>query len=191
MNKLTRERVCELFNYNSETGEIVHKFRAKETFSKNAHYVRHLAFVGMNAGWANSKGYIDVNVDGKKFKAHRVAWLIENGSLPEYPGFQIDHINGIRTDNRIENLRIVTSSENSKNSGLPVSNTSGVKGVYWHKQSGKWNAKIKIGKTLKCLGLFAEIEEAAKARKAAELENGYFHNSRKSHNLTEIMGAAQ
>lgn len=102
--------------------------------------------------------------------AHRVAWALSKG---EWPSGQIDHINGNRLDNRLVNLRDVVNAENAKNMAMKSNNTSGVNGVYLHKQTGKWCAQINaFGKTIG-LGLFSQIEEAVIARKAAERVLGY------------------
>lgn len=102
--------------------------------------------------------------------AHRVAWALHYG---EWPSGQIDHINGNRLDNRRINLRDVTNAENAKNSAMRPSNTSGVNGVYLHKQTGKWCAQISaFGKTVG-LGLFSSKGDAVIARKAAERVLGY------------------
>lgn len=88
-------------------------------------------FVGKLAGWKTDTGYFSVAIYSKKYKVHRIIFLMHHGYLPE----EVDHINNNRLDNRIENLRAATSSENKKNSLLPCHNTSGIKGVSWHKSS--------------------------------------------------------
>lgn len=105
--------------------------------------------------------------------AHRVAWALYHG---EWPSGQIDHINGNRLDNRLANLRDVVNAENARNSAMTSRNTSGVNGVYLHKQTGKWCAQISaFGKTVG-LGLFTEKRDAVIARKAAERVLGYHPN---------------
>ncbi len=105
--------------------------------------------------------------------AHRVAWALHYGA---FPSGQVDHINGDRTDNRIANLRDVVNAENARNSAMNSNNTSGVCGVYLHRQTGKWCAQISaFGKTVG-LGLFADKSDAVIARKAAERVLGYHPN---------------
>jgi len=88
---------------------------------------------------------------------------------------EIDHINGDKLDNRRENLRSATRSQNKMNSGKPKNNTSGYKGVCWYKRGNKWRAQIGINGKLKHLGYFEDKEEAAKAyKKAAEKYHGEF-----------------
>lgn len=105
---------------------------------------------------------------------HRLAWELVNGPIPE--DMQVDHINGIRTDNRIENLRLVTSSGQSKNQKLREDNKSGYPGVFWRSQRKKWSAYINSEGKRKYLGLFSSKDEAIDARKEAEKQMGYHSN---------------
>jgi len=100
---------------------------------------------------------------------HRVAIAIVSG---EWPNGEVDHINGIRHDNRLCNLRVVTKCENLRNKGKYRSNTSGRVGVHWHKQHRKWSAVI-AGRTI---GVFKNIEDAIAARELAEKECNYHEN---------------
>ena len=110
------------------------------------------------AGCINSHGYRKVKVDGVLYSVHRVVWAVAHGSWPEN---QIDHINGIRDDNRLENLREATVSQNRINSGIQINTKSGIKGVY--RRGNKWCAQI--GK--KALGSFDDIELAEFVRQTA------------------------
>ena len=85
----------------------------------------------------------------------------------EWPKDQIDHINGIRTDNRFTNLREATTAENTRNGLISKNNTSGFKGVCFHKDTGRWQAKIFINGKGRHLGLFDTAEAAANAYDAA------------------------
>lgn len=91
--------------------------------------------------------------------AHRVIWAIHYGEWPEN---EVDHINGNKTDNRIENLRIATPSENRCNRGKQRNNTSGYKGVYFNKRSNSWYAEIRKSGIKKYLGSAKTPEEAHK-----------------------------
>jgi len=119
--------------------------------------------------------------------AHRVAWALYHG---EWPSGQIDHIDGNKLNNRLVNLRDVVNAENAKNMAMKSNNTSGVNGVYLHKQTGKWCAQINaFGKTIG-LGLFPKIEEAVIARKAAERVLGYSPtHGRRTQDMIEQMEA--
>ena len=125
---------------------------------------------GAFAGSLNSWGYLQVCTKGKTYKVHRLVWLIEKGYWPS----ELDHINGIRTDNRIENLREVTRKENLRNQKTRCTNSSGVMGV--GKEGGRWRARIRIDGRSIHLGYFERLEDAAKARKDADEKYGYHQN---------------
>jgi hypothetical protein len=112
------------------------------------------------AGTLRDDGYIGVYLNKKYIFAHRIVWEMFNSPLldTEY----IDHINGQRADNRIENLRKCTLQQNAYNRGKQSNNKSGYKGVSWHKQKCKWVAQIKIDGRNKFLGFFTDPEEAYK-----------------------------
>lgn len=129
---------------------------------------------GEPAGRILPDGYLQVNVGYRFRRVHRIVWEMFNGDIPE--GMQIDHINHIRTDNRIENLRLVTCKENSKNKSRSKNNRSGVTGVYFDNYSSKWKAQIKTDNGIKHLGRFLDISDAIAARKLAEEKLGYHKN---------------
>jgi hypothetical protein len=94
---------------------------------------------GQVAGSMSSKGYVYISIGYKKYQAHRLAWLWMRGN---FPAKEIDHINGNPSDNRWCNLRYATRAQNQQNRKRAVVNTSGLKGVSFHKQSGLWRARI-------------------------------------------------
>ena len=102
-------------------------------------------------------------------KSHRVIWKMVYGEDPEI----IDHINGVRDDNRLSNLRSVSHGVNSRNLGRSKSNTSGVNGVYWYPRYGRWMASIHIDGRRKNLGYFDKKQDAIAARAAADRIAGY------------------
>lgn len=110
-------------------------------------------------------GYTVIGVDGILYAAHRLAWLYVHGVWPEG---DTDHINRVRHDNRIANLREATRAQNMQNSGLRADSTTGHTGVTWDKSSGRWRAKIMVDGRHYCLGRFADLDAAIAARKAAE-----------------------
>ena len=120
---------------------------------------------GAVAGYVNSNGYRYVWVNGKDYNASRLAFLYIRGYFPEN---QVDHINRVRDDDRWCNLREVSQQCNSRNTGNPCTNTSGVKGVDWVKRAGKWRARIKGNGKSKSLGYHADFTEAVAHRLAAE-----------------------
>lgn len=111
--------------------------------------------IGSLAGWSDKHGYRNLSVNGKCFKAHRVAWAIHYG---EHPVNVIDHINGIVDDNRIQNLRETTQSNNCKNQKLRITNSYGLKGLE-RKANGDWIATICSDGVRYYLGTFKTKEE--------------------------------
>lgn len=118
-------------------------------------------------------GYIRIMVDGKRYMAHRLAFLFMAGS---FPAEETDHINGICDDNRWSNLREVTHMENLRNQKRPKDNTSSVVGVCWNKAAGKWTAKIGVKGKEMHLGLFTNFADAVYVRKSAEDQLGFHQN---------------
>jgi len=160
--ELTQERLKELFEYQPETGLLINKvFRNSK------------ALAGMEAGTIGGHGYRMVRIDWKPYHTHRLIWLYHYGKWPTH---QIDHINGDKLDNRLENLRDVDQAENLKNRKIQSNNTSGTPGVSWNKSDQKWYASIKVNGKTKNLGSFKEKERAIALRKAAEIDFGYHPN---------------
>lgn len=111
-------------------------------------------------------GALRVCILGKVFHIHRVIWFLQYGL---WPNEEIDHINGLRGDNRLSNLRLATRQENSYNKPIYKNNKSGIKGIYYHR--GRWSAQIGFQKKKIWIGDFDSIEEAKSAydAKAKEL----------------------
>ena len=150
---ITQKRLQELLHYNPSSGDFVWLVSASNRVK-----------VGDRSGCLSGRRYLVIRIDGKLCLAHRLAWLYVHG---EFPPDQIDHINGIKHDNRLSNLRPATHSENMRNQRIPSNNTSGYKGVRWHKPTGKWQAYIKVDGIQKHLGLFTDIADAVAAYAAA------------------------
>lgn len=157
---LTQERLKELLEYDPETGVFVWKITR-----------RGKAKAGARAGAINNNGYEHIWIDQIAYKSHRLAWLYVNGS---WPARAIDHINRIKSDNRITNLREATKAQNGWNRGKNSNNTSGYPGVSWHKTVGKWSARIRIDSARKHLGYFDTPEEANAAYVRAKAEHHKF-----------------
>ena len=154
---LTQERLKELLHYNPETGI----FTWKTTKGRMRE--------GNHPGTITEKGYLRFQIDGKAYLSHRVAWLHVYGVFPED---QIDHINRIKDDNRITNLREATNNLNQCNMSKRLPNSSSkYRGVGLHKSSGKWRAYVSFKGKGFSLGLHNTPEDAAKAYniKAKEL----------------------
>ena len=159
---LTLARLRELFHYDPDTG----------VFTRKTNSGRGLA--GRTAGIAHNQGYFCLCANGKKYLAHRLAWLYVTG---EWPVNDIDHINGIRADNRFANLRDVTRSVNLQNRRSPKNTArSRLLGVTFakHKLNNPWVAQICFKGKTKRLGYFAteELAHAAYLKKKREVHDG-------------------
>lgn len=156
---ITFEKAKELFVYDRETGII--KWRKRTSNRQRSNLV---------AGCtdSNSAGYIRIGFKGKLYLAHRVAMLLAYGFCSD--GLEVDHINHVRDDNRLANLRFATRKGNLRNKSRNSNNTTGVTGVVYHKARRKYRAQIKVDGVQIHLGYFSTSEEAAKARKDAEIK---------------------
>jgi hypothetical protein len=137
---ISQEKLKELLDYNPDTGIFIWKVR-------KAIQIR----IGDEAGRPDKYGYTRINLDKRQYMAHRLVWLYVYG---EWPTGQIDHVNRIKNDNRLNNLRLATGSQNQANKNLSSNNTSGLRGVSWHKASQKWRATLKRKGTQKHIGFF-------------------------------------
>jgi hypothetical protein len=183
MRKPRPELLQTLLQYDPETGALHWRKRSLEMFAncplRPAHEVRD-RWNTKNAGRAaltapTHNGYMFGTLLGKSVRAHHVIWAMMTG---KWPTAQIDHINGVRTDNRWCNLRQVQQLDNSRNMGLPSDNTSGRVGVS-RARRGRWQAYINRDRKRINLGEFGTFEEAVAAREAAELDCGYHPNDRR------------
>ena len=169
----------QLLEYNPETGELFWKPRPIEMFKSDGpnsqlqnSKIWNTKFAGRQALCARSKGYLVGTLLGQRVKSHRVAWAIANGEWPA----QIDHLNHVRDDNRLVNLRSVSNLENHRNTKRHVANKSGTCGVYWSKQRRKWIAGIRANAKNVNLGTFTRKADAIAARRAADLRFGFHSN---------------
>jgi len=159
---LTQNEVKKLFTYNRDTGELIRRisigtggFGCKQ---------------GNSVGSKSTSGYIRVRVNGKYYPRSHLVWLYHKGYLPTKV---IDHIDRVRTNDKIDNLREVVYKDNYKNLSKRTNNKSGVTGVAWHKKAKKWRAYIMIDSTHIHLGLFKNKEDAKTARKEADKKYGF------------------
>lgn len=120
-------------------------------------------------------GYVYVTFGMRKILAHRLAWLIHHG---EWPAQQIDHINMVRTDNRIENLRLASPCQNGQNASLKLSNSSGYPGVYFNCVAGRYFAQIRVNGKRQWLGAFDDAKDAGMAYAEAKRRLHPFANGR-------------
>lgn len=125
---------------------------------------------GMVAGCVRGdRGYVQVRIDGAIYYGHRLAWVLKTGKpIPE--GAEIDHRDGVTSNNRSGNLRLATSQQNKRNMQTPSHNTSGVKGVTYRKNKARWQAQISVNNQCRYLRSFKNFEDAVAARQKAERE---------------------
>jgi hypothetical protein len=155
----THKDLLEVIDYDKNTGIF--------TWSKK----RRGVITGKPLGTCNGYGYLRITVFGKSYYAHRLAWFYVHGYFPKN---QIDHINGVKSDNKILNLREATSLQNAQNKLKPQKNSkSHILGVSWHKKAKKWQAHICIYKQRKYLGLFENIHDAENAFKTEKEKVNY------------------
>ncbi len=157
----SQEELHELFDYNPKTGELTWK-------TKPCNSVK----TGDQAGALNGTGYINIKIKSSLYKAHRLVWMWQHGKDPG--ALDMDHINGNKTDNRIENLRLVTKQENMQNRKKPSNTTSVVTGVNKHQK--KWRAELRFNGKKLCQGRYEDWFEAVCARKSAENRYGFHPN---------------
>ncbi|HCF8413778.1 TPA: HNH endonuclease [Klebsiella pneumoniae] len=112
-------------------------------------------------------GYVQLAIGKIRYRAHRIAWLIVYGTLPDDD--DIDHKNRAKSDNRISNLRLKTRSLNNHNAPKKSDNTSGFKGVSWDKGKQRWWSKITVDKKTHHIGYFRDFREAVEARYYSEI----------------------
>lgn len=142
---LTQDELKSKLHYDQNTG----LFTVKKSYHKSN--------IGKVIEEKSSTGYIYIRINNKFYLAHRLAWLYIHGSEPLE---LIDHINRIRNDNRIVNLREATKAENGYNRKIGINNTSGIKGIIWYVRYNKWLARISINGIRKCIGYFKNIDDA-------------------------------
>lgn len=152
---LTAEKLRQLLNYDAETGVFTWRVRAS---------IR--AKPGAPAGTVDNRGYIRIGVAGGIYRAHRLAILYVTG---EWPAEEVDHLDGDKANNRYANLRDVSRALNQQNMRLPYrSGKSGYLGVSLHRPTGKWRARVSIGRRAQSLGLYDTPDAAHAAYVAAK-----------------------
>lgn len=145
---VTGEKARELLDYDPETGRLSWKGKSAQ------------------AGTLHIKGYWQVSILGRFYKAHRLAWLYVHG---EWPNGDIDHLDGNRANNRISNLRDVTNAQNQQNRRRANKNSkSGILGASWDENRGLWQAHITLDRKKIHIGRFSTAEEAHAAYVAAK-----------------------
>ena len=148
---ITQSELKEVLSYDEATGQFV-------WMKPNSRSVK----VGDIAGCINKTGYVRLCVRDRRYLAHRLAWLYVHG---EFPNVQIDHVNGVKSDNRIANLRLATAKQNAENRKLMNTNTTGHRGVYWVKKVSKWKVEVMHNSITYYLGMFDSLNQAIEAAK--------------------------
>lgn len=173
MNKLTQSYLMEIISYDKESGTFTWLERDESKFhDRRAFLTWNKKYQGRAAGSIDNRGYMRVTIDNKNHKLHRLAWLYVHGELPEV----IDHINGVKTDNRINNLRSVSILENCKNTAVRKVSKTGITGVEKRSDRKKYIASITVNGKRVHLGSFSTAEEAGIARKKADIQYGFHAN---------------
>lgn len=139
---ITQYELKEKLHYNPDTGEFT-----KICYTGGKHFGKTL----------KPSPYKIIKINNKEYPAHRLAWLYMTGENPEC---FIDHINRDSSDNRFNNLRKASYAENNRNRSMSRNNTSGYKGVNWHKHKNKWRAEIKVNNKAITLGYFENVKDA-------------------------------
>jgi hypothetical protein len=140
---ITKEELNNLFDY--VDGNLIWKINARSNHVK-----------GSKAGCIKGSGYIYIKINNKLYLAHRLIFLMHHGFLPKC----IDHIDGNKTNNKIENLREATNQENQYNRKLSKNNKSGIKGISWNKLVKKWQIYLSINGKNISFGFFDDLELA-------------------------------
>ena len=165
------EYISSRISYNPETGSLTWLSRSGDDHGTKVFNAR---YAGKECGRIGNHGYIriTIKVNGANHyvSAHRAAWFCMYGRCPDG---EIDHINGVKTDNRISNLRDVTGSTNQRNRRMCATNTSGVTGVHWCKRKSKWRAEVWTKRKQNYLGMFDSIDDAAAAVLSFREKNGF------------------
>ena len=163
--------LAERVSYNKETGRFTWKARDEKNRWGSAFNKK---YAGKVCGLSKKDDYtrIQFNVNDKPYSvaAHRLAWFVNTG---EVPSRVVDHINGDKSDNRIQNLRCVTFSLNSRNSFKSKANKSGVTGVHWLEAKGYWRAVARIEGVSHEVGYFREFDAAKEAVEKFRSLNGF------------------
>lgn len=150
---MNQEQIKAVLQYDALTGIFRWRFGGRSRAGKKQPWAI--------AGTPHNQGYVQISINRTRYLAHRLAWMYVHG---EWPKHCLDHINGVRSDNRIENLRDVTHQVNAQNQrAVGKRNTSGLMGVGWRKDRQKWRATITLNQKQKFLGVFDTAGQAHEA----------------------------
>lgn len=186
-----KEALLSVLRYDAQTGKLFWLHRHPSTFNDGKHSSERICerwnstYAGKEAMCIrHSEGYYCGVVFHKRYLAHRIIWRMCTGDSPE----EIDHIDGDRVNNRIDNLRACTRQENMRNLSVKSDNKSGVTGVGRNKRNGKWRVRIYQNGKETSYGEFVSFEDAVEARKQISGMFGYHRNHGKRGNCS-VTGA--
>lgn len=175
----SQEYLRQLLIYDPQSGTLTWRRRTVDMFDNSSRVAKQTCaawnrrFAGKEAfTYRHSSGYKTGTIENASYRSHRVIWKIVYGEDPE----MIDHINGDRADNRLSNLRSVSSQENARNMGMKSSNKSGRTGVFHLKEQSVWIASIRVYGRSVALGRYRTKEDAVMARSNAERSLGFHEN---------------
>ncbi len=147
-NEMNQNKLRELYNYDKSTGLLTNRITRSSR-----------ALEGAVVGSLNNHGYMRTSIDGKPYKVHRLIWTYVTGEELTKTDL-IDHKDHDKANNKWDNLRKVTSAENSQNRSKSKNNTSGYTGVHWNKKIKKWTALVEVDTKRLTIGHYDDIFEA-------------------------------
>ena len=182
------EYLHKVLRYDLDTGFLYWRERTPDTFPQKGVRPSTDICANWNARWSGKRAFTQQDGDGYHqgflnhvmYKAAHVAWAMCKGVWPRDTGLWVDHINNVRSDNRITNLQLVTPSQNARKRVPSKSSVSNCVGVSFDTEFNKWRARITVDGRRVHLGRYASLEEAVSAREAVEKENGYVRRTRVS-----------
>lgn len=171
--ELTQSLLKELLHYDPLSGDFTWLWRDRRNCpTDQAWRMFNSTHPGKKAGCITPDGYSQIGVFQRRYRSHRLAFLYMTGSMPE----EVDHVGGVRIDNRWENLRPVNRVENMRNVKRRTNNTSGVSGVSWAKVPKKWLSRAMVDDHRIFLGHFDDWFDAVCAKKSANNQYGFHPN---------------
>lgn len=173
MKNITPDYLRLRLRYEPATGKLFWLPAGREHFKLHRTFLAwNTRFAGEEAGSVLPNGYLYINIKKRVMLVHRVIWAM----LYDYWPMNVDHIDHVRINNKLDNLREVSTMVNGQNITIPSDNTSGRIGVYWNRQRNTWVAKIKAGGKKMHLGSFKNKDAAIASRAAAEIRFGFHPN---------------
>lgn len=154
---ITQKELKEILHYDPETGVFIRKMKSGKL---------------KKVGSIQPNGYLLITINRTRYYAHRLAFICMGKDVPDY----VDHINHIKSDNRWCNLAKSCRFGNARNQSMHSDNTSGANGVHWNKDKKKWHATYRMNGKNYHVGYFNNVGDAAKARKLADIKNGFHPN---------------